>query len=445
MVYSTKQQQAQPQAQPQVQPQAQAEYQLRDGEVVLEVRMGLGRPGKNSRSSLATLRGSDPVGGIYRNSTSGTVFMKVGPTAFLYEKGQLAWGDDGLPKTGLVNATLRVKQSRPLSPQAQEVLTYLRSASIVPIDPASPQADQVLAGNQAALAALKELRSSGEIRKEIMTREAWANFQYRFFGGDFPDFFCNPSNGEDLARELEELGDREALKDYSLVVGLRLRQGDQPCWTERDEATVGTRKGSAIKPIVIPGTDQVLKRRPVNADLAYLRVEEGKNRVIDPSRSMNKSVFQGELNAFLSEEDTSSEGYGLEELTRRRDKWADLRETLRGEASGKKKVKVRKAAIREMAKDPSRKAELQATIEEVSKIVDEGVSPHWTPGVLENLRKDVEELSSSTLDLEEEDDEGPQGVKALSSEDLPEPAPAPETVTRATGSAASILERLSNR
>lgn len=434
-------------------------YELSEGEVILELSLGLGQPGKNAKNSLATLRGTDPVGGFYRNSTSGDVFMKAALSAFIYEGGKLSWGEDGLPKTALVNGVLRVNQVRALSPEALELANYFANGSLLPVDPKSAQADIMVQGNEKAMAALKELRGGNEIRRELMTRDAWTAFRHQFFGGDYPVFFANPAEGSEWERELENLGSKEELKNYTIKVGFRLRQGNQPCWTQRDESTVGTRKGSKIEPVVIPGTDMELTTRPVTVDIAYIEMVEGKNRVVDPSKCMNKKVFQSELDKFLASEDSTSEGFGYEVLNAQRSKWNELKETLRGESGKKKAVKARKDLLKAMASDPSKKEELEAALNEIEAMVKEQTSPHWHPGVLASLKKEIETIQSSnssnsnsvanpevTPGFEAVVEEEEEVVKPLSSEDLDEAFEEPAPVaTRATGSASDILARMRAR
>ena len=428
------------------------EYSLKEGEVILELRLGLGAKAKNSPNGICTLRGTDPVGGFYRNSNSREVFMKVALSSFIYNNGSISWGEDGLPETALINGVLRVNQPRKLSEIAQQLATHLATGNIFPIDPKSPQADAICSSPELQMA-LKELRSSGETRKEIMTRDAWALFRHQFFGGDYPVLFTNPADADEWARELETLGERGELKDHTLVIGYRLTQGGQPVWTERDAASVGKRKGNKVVDTLIPGTEETLETRPVNVDIAYMEIIAVKNRVIDPSKTMNKQFFAGQLEAFMNASDKSSEGIGREVIEARQDKWAGIKETLRGESGGKKKVVARKAAIRSLAESRTAEAigELKTTFEELNKMVTEEVSPHWTAGVVASLLQEVNTLLGHDLyaeakveasqTLEDSEEEETEGVVALNPDDLEEleeEAAAPE-VAVASGSAAARL------
>ena len=440
------------------QAKGEGEYSLKEGEVILELRLGLGAKAKNSPNGIATLRGTDPVGGFYRNSNSKEVFMKVALSSFVYKNGAIAWSEDGLPETALVNGVLRVNQARKLSDTAQQLATYLATGTLFPVDPMSPQAEAVC-NTPELQSALKELRGGSETRKEIMTRDAWALFRHQFFGGDYPVLFTNPADAEDWARELETLGERGELKDHTLVIGYRLTQGGQPVWTERDAASVGKRKGNKVVDTLIPGTEETLETRPVNVDIAYMEIVAVKNRVIDPSKTMNKEYFGTQLDAFLNASDKSSEGIGREVIEARRDKWASLKETLRGESGGKKKVNARKAAIRALAEagTPQAIEELKQSFEQINQMVNEAVSPHWTAGVVASLLQEVNtslghdlyagatpskvETSVEPDELEEVEEET-QGVVSLNPDDLEdieeEKAATPE-VAVASGSAAARL------
>jgi hypothetical protein len=436
------------------------EYVLKEGEVILEVKLGLGKKASNAPNGIATLRGTDPVGGFYRNSKSQEVFVKVALATMLYKNGKLSIGEDGLPETGLINGVLRVNQPKQLSPLAQELAQGLATCGIVPIDPKSPQAE-ALCNTPERQAALQELRGGGETRKGINTRQAWEAFSMQFFGEKFVEFFTNPENAEEWAQELEELGAHEELKNHSLVIGYRLVSEGQPCWTERELSSVGKKVGNQLKDTLIEGTDQYLKKLPVNMEIAYMHLHALQNRVVDPSKSMNKDYFQSQLNAFLSMDDKSSEGIGKEVIEARQNKWASIKETLRGEAGGKKRVIARKEAIRTLAKSGTPEAieELKATFKELEAMVAEGTSPHWKAGGISELLKEVEtslghdlyeEASPSKVEavepdelgeVEEVEEEETEGVVSLNPDDLKDPkeeAATPE-VAVASGSAAARL------
>jgi len=369
------------------------EYSLKEGEVILEVRLGLGKKAKNSPNSIATLRGTDPVGGFYRNSHSGEVFVKVALASMRYNKGKLAIGEDGLPQTGLINGVLRV--TKQLSPIAQELAKYLADGAggLFPVNPMSTQAEAVCQTKELQ-AALQELRVGAETRKAINTRQSWEDFSMKFFGEKYVKFFMNPENAEQWAEELEEIGSREDLKNHSLVIGYRLTKEGQPCWREGKLAPVGKRKGNKITDTLIEGTDEYLKELEVNMEVAYMHLHQVKNRVVDPSKTMNKEYFVHQLSAFLSMQDTSSEGIGREVIEARQSKWASIKATLRGEAGGKKKVIARKAYMRSLAEEGTSEAveELKQIFQEVNAIVKEGASNHWKAGGVDELLKEVNSL-----------------------------------------------------
>lgn len=434
------------------------EYSLKEGEVILEVKLGLGKKASNAPNGIATLRGTDPVGGFYRNSKSQEVFVKVALATMLYKNGKLSIGEDGLPETGLINGVLRVNQPKQLSPLAQELATALATSGIVPIDPKSQQAEAIC-NTPELQAALQELRGGGETRKGINTRQAWETFSLQFFGEKFVEFFTNPENAEEWAQELEELGAHEELKNHSLVIGYRLTQDGQPCWTERELSSVGKKVGNQLKDTLIEGTGEYLKKLPVNMEIAYMHLHAVKNRVVDPSKSMNKDFFQSQLNAFLSMDDKSSEGIGKEVIEARQSKWAAIKETLRGESGGKKKVIARKEAIRNLAKlgTPEAIEELKATFKELDSMAAEGTYTHWTAGVVASLLQEVktslghdlyEEASPSKVEavepdeLEVEEEEETQGVVSLNPDDLEDPKEEEATPETVLGTGPNALRML---
>jgi Protein of unknown function (DUF2281) len=136
---------------------------------------------------------------------------------------------------------------------------------------------------------------------------------------------------------------------------------------------------------------ETVTTRGVDIDIADISIEEVKNRVVDPSKTMNRQFFAGQLEAFLNAEDKSSEGIGREVIEARLNKWASLKETLRRESGGKKKVAARKAQIRSLAEvgTPEAIEELKEVFKELNQMAEDGEFPHWTAGVVAGLLKDV--------------------------------------------------------
>lgn len=427
--------------------QETGEYILSPGEDILEVRVGLAAKAKNSPHSFATLRGTSPCGAVLENGNTKQVFLKLAISTFVYGKapGQtkstIMFETDekspefGMPKTGLINGTLRRYKQPHLSPQAMEVKTFLESGNLVPIDPQSPQAEQMLAGRPEAIKALEELRNSGsgETRIPLMSRGQWGEFRKLFFGGDYPVFYGNPEEGDDLAQELEGMEDE--LKAHSMVIGFRLKREGQPCWTERDEATLSTGKGK--KPVCFPGTTTAVKTRPVNVDVAYLKIE-GYYRTVDPANSFNASYYEDQMDQLEAFSAPDAEGIGKEVIEARLDKWEELRNTLRGEAGGKKKVKARKDWIRSLAvsSNPEDIETLRKSLKEIRSLAQEGVSPHWKPGGVDALEEEVKSLNPDAFEDEDEDESGVKPLNPDAFESESEPEPVVET------SRAAILAKL---
>lgn len=330
---------------------------LSKGDVVIEVSVRLARP-YNARSgggNLATLRGLDPCGGVQQNYDTKQYFLKLALRPFVFKKesktskGKMVWDTQtGLPKTSLIWGAIRAYSGvKPMSADAQEVMNGLKSQGFGGIDPMSPMADSFIGNDPRWVKALAEVRNAMDpvVHKPMRTRAQWQNFVNNYFllvdkdeaTNEFPELFANLPGNTETDGFLAALAQIEPdqLKDKTLRVGFKWVDGGQPNWTERDLTDVETKKGAKPTPILLPGTDIPLRRRPVDVQIAYIEIIDSPMKMGDPDKQMAPEIADKALNNVLGYKG-ASEGMGAEVYAARRDEWETIRAAI-GKCSGSKK------------------------------------------------------------------------------------------------------------
>lgn len=333
---------------------------LSKGDVVIEVMVGLARPynAKSGGGNLATLRGLDPCGGVMQNASSGQYFLKLALRPFVFKKesktskGKMVWDTKtNLPKTSLIWGNIRAYSGvKPMSNDAQEVLNGLKSQGFVGIDPNSPMADSFIGNDPRWVKALAEVRNAmnPEVNKPLRTRSQWQQFVNNYFKlldkdeatNEFPELFANLPGSPDSDGFLSALSQIEPdqLKDKTLRVGIKWHDGGQPCFTERYMTDVETKKGAKSTPILLPGTNIPLRRRPVNVQIAYIEIVDSPMKMGDPDKQMAPSLAAQALANILADKGQSEEGMGADVYAARRDEWESVKAQIQKCTGSKKKI-----------------------------------------------------------------------------------------------------------
>lgn len=336
---------------------------LSKGDVVIEVNVRLARP-YNARSgggNLATLRGLDPCGGVQQNFDTKQYFLKVALRPFVFKKesktskGKMVWDTEtNLPKTSLIWGAVRAYKgasNKALSADAQQVLAGLKGQGFGGgIDPMSPMADGFIGNDPRWVAALAEVRNAMDpvVHKPLRTRAQWQQFVNNYFllvdkdepTNEFPELFANLPGSTETDGFLSALSQIEPdqLKDKTLRVGFKWVDGGQPNWTERDLTDVETKKGPKPTPILLPGTDIPLRRRPVDTQIAYIEIINSPMKMGDPDKQMAPSLAAQALANILADKGQSEEGMGIEVYAARRDEWEAIKGQIQKCTGSKKKL-----------------------------------------------------------------------------------------------------------
>ncbi|MFM6214517.1 hypothetical protein [Planktothrix sp.] len=435
---------------------------LSKGDVVIEVMVGLARP-YNARSgggNLATLRGLDPCGGVQQNFDTKQYFLKVALRPFVFKKesktskGKMVWDTQtGLPKTSLIWGNIRAYKgasSKALSADAQQVLAGLKGQGFGGgIDPMSPMADGFIGNDPRWVAALAEVRNAMDpvVHKPLRTRAQWQQFVNNYFRlldkdeatNEFPELFANLPGSPESDGFLSALSQIEPdqLKDKTLRVGFKWHDGGQPCFTERDLTDVETKKGPKSTPILLPGTNIPLRRRPVNVSIAYIEIIDSPMKMGDPDKQMAPSLAAQALANILADKGQSEEGMGIEVYAARRDEWEAIKGQIQKCTGSKKKVatvyKEWFAKVEDVAKGkPEAIAEAEVIKAELRNVAAKAPTELVTPEKVETKIQQFEEAvkayspdDDEELEVEETEAPSPQAeafeaevIEALDGDDL---------------------------